>query len=273
MDHFYITLPSNSSEAYYGKQPMCNFKTRLAKPIQLPVDEWEVGLAEIIYPHTWKNVTDGDFRIKVFGKDGWVWEDVKIPSALYSSPAKLIEEMERVAKAKMTKGTLGNIHLHYNELLHKIAIHLAPGYMIYLPRPMAMILGFGDVSSVTLEHHREEDELNYGVTVLESAVFYNNSKIVPPFCVDLSRGMHTFFIYCNIVAYQLVGDTNVPLMRTIPVTGRNGEVVVNSFDNVHYMGLGRSDFQEVEVHITDDTGRDVPFEQGRVIVKLHFRKK
>ena len=272
MDHFYITLPSNSSEAYYGKQPMCNFKTRLVKPIQLPVDEWEVGLAEIIYPHTWKNVTDGDFRIRVFG-DGWVWKDVNIPSALYSTPEKLVETMNHQVKKKLTDSSRGNMHFHYNDLLHKITVHLAPGYMVYLPRSLAMTLGFGDVTSATLTHHREEDNIDFGLQTLGSAVYYNHSKIVPPFCVDLSRGLHTFFIYCNIAEYQLVGDTNVPLMRTIPVSGRNGDVVVNSFDNVHYMGLARSNFQEVEVHITDDTGRDVPFEQGRVIVKLHFKKK
>ena len=73
--------------------------------------------------------------------------------------------------------------------------------------------------------------------------------------------------------YQLVNDANVPLLRTIPITGKNGDVIVNSFDNVHYVGLGLSTFQEIEIHITDDNGLRVPFEQGRVIVKLHFRKE
>ena len=70
-----------------------------------------------------------------------------------------------------------------------------------------------------------------------------------------------------------MGDANVPLVRTIPVSGQNSDVMVNSFDNVHYMGLGRSTFQEVKVHITDDTGKKVPFDQGHVIVKLHFKNK
>ena len=73
--------------------------------------------------------------------------------------------------------------------------------------------------------------------------------------------------------YQLVDDANVPLLRTIFVTGRNEDVIVNSFDYVHYVGLGRSTFQEIEIHIADDTGLRVPFEHGQVIVKLHFRKK
>ena len=86
-------------------------------------------------------------------------------------------------------------------------------------------------------------------------------------------GLHTFFVYCDIVQYQLVGNAHVPLLRTIPVTGKNGDVIVNLFDNVHYVGLGWSTFQEIEMQITDNTGLRVPFEHGRVIIKIHFRKK
>ena len=56
MDHLYVTLLSNSSEDFYGKQSMSSYKTCLAKTLQLAVDEWEVGLAELIYPHTWNNI-------------------------------------------------------------------------------------------------------------------------------------------------------------------------------------------------------------------------
>ena len=69
MDHFYVTLSSKSSEDFYGKQPMLSYKTRLAKNLQLDIDEWEVGLAELIYPHTWNKITDGKFRIKLLEKD------------------------------------------------------------------------------------------------------------------------------------------------------------------------------------------------------------
>jgi hypothetical protein len=43
-----MTLPSNSSEKYYGIQPLCNYRTRLAKPLDLNLDEWNLGLAEIM---------------------------------------------------------------------------------------------------------------------------------------------------------------------------------------------------------------------------------
>lgn len=56
MDHFYVTLPSNSSKQYYGEQRLCQFKTKLARPLNLDVTEYEVGISEITYPHSWKNM-------------------------------------------------------------------------------------------------------------------------------------------------------------------------------------------------------------------------
>ena len=60
---------------------MSSYKTHLAKTLQLDVDEWEMGLAEII--HTWNNSTDGKFRSKLLEKDEWTWKDIEIPPALY----------------------------------------------------------------------------------------------------------------------------------------------------------------------------------------------
>ena len=270
MDHFYVTLPSNSSEDYYGQQPMSSYKTRLAKPLHLDVDDWEVGLAEIIYPHSWKNVRDGTFRIKLLSNDEWIWKEAEIPPALYETPQLLVQTLNNEVKLLLGQDQRDNIHFVYNDLLRKLTACISPGYMVRIPKQLSITLGLGDLETMLKQSRNEED---FGTTYTESRVIINDKKIIAPYCLDLNRGLHTFFIYCDIVQYQLVGDANVPLLRTIAVLGKNGDVVVNSFDNVHYIGLGRSTFQDVQVHITDDTGLRVPFEQGRVIVKLHFKKK
>jgi len=50
MEHFYVTLPSESSGYYFPSNTVANFKTKLATPIELKRNEWEVGLFEIFYP-------------------------------------------------------------------------------------------------------------------------------------------------------------------------------------------------------------------------------
>ena len=50
MEHFYITLPSDSSAYYFPTNTIDDFKTKLATRIELQLEEWEVGLVEIYYP-------------------------------------------------------------------------------------------------------------------------------------------------------------------------------------------------------------------------------
>ena len=65
----------------------------------------------------------------------------------------------------------------------------------------------------------------------------------------------------------------MPLLGTVAVRGKTDEVKSATFSNIHYLRLERSTFQEIELHITDELGQNVPFQDGRVIVKLHFRRK
>ena len=67
MSHqFSITLPSDSSMKYYPDNTVAKFVTKLPEPIKLE-GEYEVGLAEIIYPYTWYNINNinGDFWVAI----------------------------------------------------------------------------------------------------------------------------------------------------------------------------------------------------------------
>lgn len=270
MDHFYITLPSNSSEAVYGKQPMSSYKTYLAKQLELDVDDWEVGLAEIIYPHTWYNLIDATFSIKVLVNSEWVWLDLNVPDALYETPKDLVQTIQDEVNKAMPKSLRGRILFVYNELLRKFTASISVGYMVRFDKSLAKALGLGD-RVTTLKCSETKDK--HATVRKPERIVYDHDKIVGDFVMDLNRGLHTFFIYSDIVESQLVGDAYVPLLRTIPVTGKSGEVMSRCFDNIHYVALSRSTFQEVQIHISDDTGRRIPFQYGRVIVKLHFRRK
>lgn len=249
---------------------MANYKTHLAKQIDLDVNEWEVGLAEFIYPHTWNNIIDGTFRIKILENREWAWKDLVIPSALYETPEQLIIVLNALVQPILTHSQQDKISFFYNCLTRKFMAYVSEGYMVRFSKEVSITLGLGD-SETTLKQSRME--ALHGIKDRGNRLVYNDDKIVAPLCLDLNRGLHTFFVYSDIVEYQLVGDVDVPLLRTVAVSGRNGDVIVNSFDNIHYVALSRSTFQDVQVVITDDTGYRVPFQQGRVIAKLHFRRK
>ena len=53
---FYLTLPSNASTSMYPKNGPSGFKVALPNVYELHGDEWQVGLASLVYPHTWVNM-------------------------------------------------------------------------------------------------------------------------------------------------------------------------------------------------------------------------
>ena len=53
---FYLTLPSNASTSMYPKNGPSGFKVALPNVYELHGDDWQVGLASLVYPHTWVNM-------------------------------------------------------------------------------------------------------------------------------------------------------------------------------------------------------------------------
>jgi hypothetical protein len=54
-DHFYLTLPSDAYVNYYPGNTASHFVAKLPERVRLE-GNYEVGLSEFIYPHTWNNV-------------------------------------------------------------------------------------------------------------------------------------------------------------------------------------------------------------------------
>ena len=56
---FYMTLPSNASMKIHPDNTLSHYVTVLPHRIDL-IGEWECGLTEMQYSHTWYNVTEND---------------------------------------------------------------------------------------------------------------------------------------------------------------------------------------------------------------------
>ena len=85
--------------------------------------------------------------------------------------------------------------------------------------------------------------------------------------------VESLFVYCDVLEPRVVGDSQVPLLRIVPVEGGNGELVTRIYENVHYVRLQRKTFQTIEINIRDRAGVNVPFEAGTLNVTLHFRQR
>ena len=108
--------------------------------------------------------------------------------------------------------------------------------------------------------------------VFKRAIFPQGEHVAD-WVVDVTRGLHSLYVYCPLVEPRMVGDAQVPLLKIVPVEERDAEMVTRVFDPVQYCPLVLRRFQTVEIGIRDDTGVKMSIERGRVVVTLHCRKR
>lgn len=230
-------FPSNTLTEYH---------VRLPQIITLTGD-WEVALTEIQYPHTWNNV-HSDFWNRFYIQDGTDRRPIPIEVCIVPpGHYKTVQSLLGAITEQVQKSTFkDDVSFTYEELSRKVTVHLQNDTHVIFNEIGAM-LGFP--TSVLIDK----------TTTAKQEV-------------DLDFGFHNLYVYCDVVQSQLVGDSQVPLLRVVPVEGRDGERITRSFMSPQYLPIGKKQFDSIEVNIKRDTGIKVPFEFGRVLLTVHFRR-
>ena len=228
----------------YPNNTLTNYVTRLPNRIELE-GQWEVGLVEIQYPHTWYNVPEAEEHrsFKVVEGDGDSREEYPfvIPSGYYSITALLTHITSKA-----------------NQVLN-------------LTRHSRLITGLEKVTGLVWIHCIE-CSLHippFMKRVLGKNLVFPSGKNDGDHVFDIDP-IHSMYVYCDIVEPRMVVDSMVPLLRVVPVEGANRNMVTCIYENVHYIALQRKSFDTVEIDIKDSTGQSMPFERGTLNVTLHF---
>ena len=282
----YITLPSNTTD--FPSNNTANFRVRLPNPIELS-GEWEVALVEIQYPYSWNNLQDGggnEFQVDLLSKREQLTlvepEEIKVHPGYYKNAGELIDAIklgiEKWApgnyippkaksngeilkrqvkrsdkrKEKLRRKVDKGFHISYNELSKRVQISLKTGHIkeVSLGSQLQYMLGFA----------KEQLPLRNAVNIAS----------FPP---DISAAFNTLYIYSDIIQPQVVANSLVPLLRTVPIEGKFGESVDKVFVAPHYLPVRSKRFDSVEISIKTDTNRPVQFNFGKAIIKLHLRKQ
>lgn len=258
---FYLTLPSNTEKDGTAS----NFRVKLPNKIKLEGD-WEVGLAEIIYPYSWYNISSRDqnnmIYIKLSNVNGkkYIFDKVYILPGYYESIFVLIKAINDAIKAKpiYNNGEKLLVEYGYNESTRKVFVTVDPNHVVFIMLSSRLREMFGF------------PEDNYGYQRKSNHVYPHVSRAIKP--PDLSSHIETLYIYCDVIENQIVGSTLAPLLRIIDVNGNFGEIINKAFDNPHYVPLLTKDINFIEINIKNDMNDLIIYEFGKVIVKLHFRK-
>ena len=294
---FYLTLPSNASMKMYPDNTLAHYITDLPRRIDL-TGEWECGLAEIQYPHTWYNITDEDvwFFLNEKNPTGLV-PSMKLASGYYRGPVTLMNRVNRGLRLMATDKTRAK--LSYSMITKKMTLHMSSDTVFTIPyhsalgpklvfrklvvtSPSATAAAAAVAADSTRQYvHPRLDGSNINVTPSATVLMPSTHSPDAPYpfrkvaedVVNMNRGFDTIYVYTDVVESRIVGDSVAPLLRALPVGGVHGATVSNRFTNIHYVPLLYSHFKSIEMDIRDDTGRRVPFEYGRVTVTLHFRRR
>ena len=173
-----------------------------------------------------------------------MWEELIIPAGHYHSIEAILAKMKELIDND--KRFRDNAKFSYDTLSRKVTVHLQNNTELFFDG-IGYILGFQPENVISSTSTAERE-------------------------ADLEHGLHHLYVYCDIIQPQFVGDALVPLLRIVPVEGKDGQRISKSFFRPQYVPVSRKQFESIEVNIKRDTGETVPFEFGRVLLTLHFRQ-
>ena len=243
--HFYLTLPSAPDVARYV--------TKLPQSIRLDGD-YEVGLSEIVYPHTWNNVDNkqeiywiGEFDLatskltKTYIKSGYYCDGDAFAASL-------------THQATRTFAHLNDISVKFSFVKHagriRMQVRNSNEHIVVISWDLMEFLGFR-----------------------EKVIAKKEADLIGAKAFDVNRGLNLMYVYCDVAAHGAVGDAKAPLLRVCNVSGQHGRIVHVTYDRPHYVPVGRREFDAIEIAINNERGDPMPFEFGNSMVTLHFRRR
>ena len=241
--HFYLTLPSNASLNEFPNNKTTSYRVKLPQSIDLE-GVWEVGLYSISYPNTWYTLQKGVDTHLFYADRTGLFQQAIMDYGYYQS----MQELIKAANKALSRNVSDNIKMTYNAFTGKVTVQIKSGFQFAVKKPLSIILGFGG-KDVMLKKTTES-----------------------PYVADLTT-VSTIYVYCDIVEPQIVGDTSAQLLKSIPAEGKFGDIIAKTFTNIQYLPIRTKSFEAVEVLLRYDTGDPVPFERGKVVITLHFRKQ
>ena len=147
MAHFYLTLPSNSSMNYYPKNTLTRYTTKLVNAISLSGD-WEVGLVEIQYPHSWFNLKRGEGRITYannlasMDKPIQLQSGTRLLSGYYETPTELVKAVNNCLQEYAEKNKHVTIpNFNYNPTTKRVYAFIDKDTAIYFSPALCNMLG------------------------------------------------------------------------------------------------------------------------------------
>ena len=280
MTNFYLTLPSNSSQQFFPNNTLTEFTTKLPSTIEL-ANEWEVGLAEIMFPRSWYTIPKEGTIIAVDYRDcesNWKLNtetklangehltekeldsivEIRLRGGFYKTMEEVVQELNLASAGAFTAShveeAISPPVFYYRVITRRIYVNLPGGMSIKFPASLESILGL--TPSQNPMCNKTDSKLS----------------VRGDLSCDLQSGIHALYVYCDLLQFTHVGDIKAPLLRVVDSGGEVGDVITRYYERPRYIPIQKKIFDSVQITIRDDLGEKIQFENGKVLLTLHFRR-
>lgn len=257
MNHFYITLPSDSSEKFFPDNTVARFTCRLPHRIRLDGD-YEVGLAEFIYPYSWFNFTNVNDELHahfVKTDTGAIFSKCSFPSGQYANEILLEKGLnDKLSEAIVLTSNRKDLRalFKYDEVYRKMTFSIRCDddlEAFFISEELRRLFGFAHCGP------------------------YRTGEFTAEKTFGVNDGSLLLYLYCDIAAFTAVGHAKAPLLRVCNTSGKYGDMVRTIFTHPHYVPVARREIESIEININTELGKPTPFEFGKSVVTLHFRRR
>jgi len=273
MSDFFITLLSDSSGHLFPNNTIAHFKTKLANRI-CQDGGYEVALSEIIFPMNYHNFYSTDrLEVEIFKQHIDDFDERTITSiALWKMKNGCYRDEHELA-AMMSSRLTNRI-----KIVRRRSILPSENFITTFSFPensdnyenhsfFSCVDAAGAPQKHLLFTFNRAFERRFGMKHLND----NHYVLERPF--DLNECMRLMYIYCDILEYGHVGDIKSPLLRVVAPSGQQGATVSMAFTKPYYLPVAQRDFDTIEIKLTNEIGKLMPFTQGKSALILHFRRK
>ena len=206
---------------------------------------YECALTEIIFPNRFKNVSEKSNEIRVIDDSENVTE-YKIEPYYYPTIVSLIKKIKEVLPS--------NVSITFDKVKERTRVTVSGGYCVHFGSDIARLLGFPSDNLIKSIDNNEVSE-------------------VSPYHATPTGDLSTVYVYTDIIKQQIVGETSTPLLRIVNWNHSSKEDnTALIFEKLYFIPLKNSQFDVINILLLDDTGKEIAFEYGKVLVVLEFRK-
>ena len=301
---FYVTLPSNAVSSSNKNNTTTCYRTDFDDRIILN-SNYEVGVVEVIYKLSWflpvgsirysyskdkyENIPivfhDGDSIKKCIEKINLSMQEYVIIKIYNQRYQKFIDNVDPkiILDEKLYPRSSYNIENKNNNL--QVVDDIRKNENEYIKIPMIRINNdelFIQFSNMmyTLKFNGQLAEI---LNTDENQIFSNVSEKYETFFVKINSKervnseeiislVGTLYIYTDIIEHQYVGQNRMPLLRNIVIDyNTNQRTTWTHYDVPHYIKVNKTEISSILIDIRDEYGNKILFDNGSLIIKLHFR--